>query len=294
MRVLDQHIMRPKSEGTMKVSQLMPDIKFDLQQFSDLDDDPLDEGFKPDDSVTFDFDGTQVPFSKLTPEQFGSIHDTYHNANNFRAETTRKTQDLAREREEFDANRESSKKKLQDYDTVAQFLNNDQEFYQMFMNRLARYQQGGMGQQAPPGLQGGMGTPANPLVQQMAQKIEKLEQRLEASEGKINESGQITERGQAMDWLGKTYGGLFDEEKYCDFFENKVGDFNNQRDLHNLIFRASLGDLYLAQQKKAGTGIEQGTGAPGNLPDQIIIDKEQGDPYDQVTEAYADEKGIEI
>ena len=282
----------------MGVSRLMPDIKFDLQQFADLDDDQLDDEPRPDDSVMFDFDGTQVPFSKLTLDQIGSIRDTYHNVNNFRAETTRNTQKLAREREEFEADRESNKKKLEDYNTVTQFLNSDQEAYQFLMNRLARFQ-GGMGQQggfqqggmqqAPPG----MGPQAQALVQQMAQRIEKLEQRLVTSEGKIDESGRDTERVRSMDWLAKTYGGLFDETKYSDYFENKVGDFNNMRDLHNLIFKASLGEQFLATQKKAGTGLEPGTGAPGNLPEQIVIDENKGDPYDQVTEGFMHERGIE-
>lgn len=237
----------------------------------------------------------QVPFKALTPKQVREWFEANKNKTDWQAKNTQEAQRIAKEREGHEAERKQFQTMHEQLDRWTQFFRSNEPLQKL----VSAYIQGRipeakmseiLGQQiAAQGGQAPMGQPAggeDPRVAALMQRLNTLE-RSTQEERLAREQERIAgERAKAIEAALQQV----PEEKRDEFktyLEEVTKKMNDMPSLYSLVANAYMWDKNragLAQQverktveniqKKAGTKVDTGTGAPAvNLPQNVDLKK---------------------
>ena len=236
----------------------------------------------------------QLPFGKLTPVHVKPWYEAHQNQKNWQTENTRKSQEVADQRREFEAEQAKHKAALGQLENWTSYFRSNEGLQQLVsafvqgripQNVLAQVL-GGQVQQGAQGQPAGGQQPAgaDPYLSAMVQRVAALERSIEEDRGKRLQQEQLSEREKAMQTVLPLIPAE-QQEAFKQYMEQATGNLSNLSDMYKLIANAFNWDknrdsvakqaeartLENIQKKKAGA-VEIGTQQSAvSLPENIDV-----------------------
>jgi len=240
------------------------------------------------DVPVFELDGKQVPFNQLDPNVVREWYETHRNIDKFRASTTQKAQEIARQREELEDLRRSYERQIQEYEAIVQYLNTHPDLAQ-YINQYVESQQGRQeGQLINQGGNNMNPYSYNPYSDEVMKRIEALENQINE---KFTTYDQEKQREEAYKALKEMFED-FDPKSFEEYFEKDVPDFDHLKDVYTILEKARRFDQIKAQQEKQQSNVEPSNEPIKNIePNTVVPSGSEG--YDQLFEQFAKSAGVE-
>jgi len=244
---------------------------------------PENEPIEPTNDVpVFELDGKQVPFNQLDPNVVREWYETHRNMDKFRASTTQKAQELARQREELEDLRRSYERQIEEYEAIVQYLNTHPDLAQ-YINQYVESQGQSVNNQSQYG-----GNNMNPYPDEVMKRLEALESQINE---KFTTYDQEKQREEAYKALREMFED-FDPKGFEEYFEKDVPDFDHLKDVYTILEKARRFDQMMAQKEKQQSNVEPSNEPIKDIePNTVVPSGSEG--YEQLFEQFAKSAGVE-
>lgn len=193
----------------------------------------------------------QLPFKKLSPDHVKPWYEAHRNQKQWQTENTKKSQEVADQRREFEAEQAKHKAALDQLENWTGYFRANhglQELVSAFVqgripqNVLEQI----IGQQAQQGAQGrpaGQQQPTgyNPYLDQVTQRLAALEKSIQEDRQKRLQQEQLTEREKAIQTVLPSIP-EDQREAFQQYMEQATGNLSSLEDMYKLVANAYMWD----------------------------------------------------